>query len=283
MRVMVTGGHGQLGQDTVKVLLARGQEVFAPPVEELDLTCAEAVEQYLKMHRPEAVIHCAAYTAVDKAETEADACFAVNATATETLAKLCEEIGAKLLYLSTDYVFDGSGTAPFETDAVPAPLNVYGKSKLLGEEAVLRFCSRSFVVRISWVFGEGGGNFVKTVLRLADCKEEISVVDDQVGSPTYTKDLAPLLCDMIETDRYGIYHATNEGFCSFFEFAKEIVRQSGKTLRILPTTTEAYGAPAPRPKNSRLSKKSLKDGGFSTLRPWQEALSDFVDKGSYRE
>ena len=273
---MVTGGSGQLGYDVIRVLEARGVDFVAPTHDELELTSPEAVNTYMTKEQPDAVIHCAAYTAVDKAETESGACERVNHEATEYLVKAAEQISAKFLYVSTDYVFNGQGTTPYETDTERAPLNVYGLSKLGGERAVETFSTRGFIVRISWVFGSNGGNFVKTILRLADTKDEISVVDDQTGSPTYTKDLAPLLVDMVMTDKYGTYHATNEGFTTFKQFAEEIVKQSGKTLKINPTTTEAYGAPATRPLNSRLSKQSLTDAGFQTLPTWQDALGRFL-------
>lgn len=276
MLVLVTGASGQLGQDVVPALKARGHEVLAPSHEELDLTKEPTVSPYVKEHRPDAVIHCAAYTSVDRAEEEAETCELVNRDGTEILVKSAEQVGAKFLYISTDYVFSGEGELPFETNMERAPLNVYGLSKLGGERAVETYSTQYFIVRISWVFGLGGNNFVKTILRLADTKEEISVVEDQIGSPTYTADLAPLLVDMIESEQYGVYHATNEGFTSFKDFAEEIVRQSGKSMTVKPITTEEYGAPAKRPLNSRLSKASLNEAGFHSLPTWQNALARFL-------
>ncbi|MBQ1545885.1 MAG: dTDP-4-dehydrorhamnose reductase [Clostridia bacterium] len=278
MRVMVTGSTGQLGYDTSAYLRAQGVAILAADRKELDLTDAESVKAYVDAYRPDAVIHCAAYTAVDAAETERTACELVNASATRTLAEICGKLGIKLVYISTDYVFDGSGTEPHETDETPAPLNVYGRTKLAGEEAVRELCPKHFIVRTSWVFGAHGNSFVKTILRLAETKDEIKVVDDQIGSPTYTKDLAPLLGKMIKTRKYGTYHATNEGVCSFCEFAREIVKEAGKDLTVLPTTTEEYGAKADRPRNSRLSKKSLDEAGFDRLPPWKDALHRFLEE-----
>lgn len=275
MNVMVTGVTGQLGYEVKKVLEQKGDVVFAPTEQELDLTNKEKVTAYLRQVQPEAIVHCAAYTAVDKAEEDKEACAAINITATETLAKGAEAFGAKLLYVSTDYVFSGEGDTPWEPDDLRSPLNVYGFTKAGGESAVEDNCSRFFIVRTSWVFGRGN-NFVKTILRLADTKDRITVVNDQTGSPTYAADLAVLLGDLIHTEQYGIYHGTNEGFCTFYDFAKEIVAQSGRTLVVEPTTTEAYGAPARRPHNSRLSKDCLDKAGLNRLPTWQDALARYL-------
>ena len=217
----------------------------------------------------------AAYTAVDKAEDDRDTCRKVNVDGTRNIAIACEKIGAKLVYISSDYVFGGSGTQPLEIDAPKDPQNIYGITKLGGEEEAKK-CQKHFIVRTSWVFGINGGNFVKTMLRLADSHEKLTVVDDQTGSPTYTPDLARLICDMIKTEKYGTYHASNEGYCTWAEFAKEIMRQAGKATEIVPCTTAEYPAKAKRPENSRLSKKCLDDAGFDRLPPWQDALARFL-------
>ena len=276
MSIFVTGVGGQLGHDVIAELYSRGIDYIAPTHSELDLCDRGAVLEFFQSNEIHAVMHCAAYTAVDKAESEPDLCYAINADATAFLAECCAERDIPLMYISTDYVFPGDGDLPYDVDSEKGPLGVYGKSKLLGEEVVLRLCSKFFIVRISWVFGSNGSNFVKTILRLADTKDSIKVVDDQIGSPTYTRDLSVLLCDMIVTDKYGIYHATNEGFCSFNEFAKEIVRLSGKELEIGAISTADYGAVAARPLNSRLSKASLLEAGFNTLPTWQDALSRYL-------
>lgn len=227
-------------------------------------------------YHPDAIIHCAAYTAVDKAEDDADRCMAVNADGTLHVAKEAEEIGAKLLYISTDYVFDGKENIPFAINDEKVPLNMYGLSKLMGEQAVQMVSSKYFIVRISWVFGKNGNNFVKTMLRLGKEKEELFVVCDQWGSPTYTADLAPLLCDMIETDKYGVYHATNEGVTCWAAFALEIMKDAGLSCKIRPITTDRYPTKAQRPHNSRLSKKSLDNAGFNRLPDWKDALKRYL-------
>ena len=276
MSIFVTGVGGQLGHDVIAELYSRGIDYIAPTHSELDLCDRGAVLEFFQSNDIHAVMHCAAYTAVDKAESESDLCYAINADATAFIAECCAARDIPLMYISTDYVFPGDGDLPYDVDSEKGPLQVYGKSKLLGEEAVSRLCSKFFIVRISWVFGSNGSNFVKTILRLASERDSISVVADQVGSPTYTRDLAVLLCDMIVTSSYGIYHATNEGFCSFYDFACEIVRLSGNTLDIMSITSDQYAAAAARPLNSRLSKLSLDDAGFSRLPTWQDALSRYL-------
>jgi dTDP-4-dehydrorhamnose reductase len=282
MKILVTGGIGQLGTDVLAELKKRdvkhiGVDVLTDGViDVLDITDANAVRAYITDKKPQCVIHCAAYTAVDKAEDEPELCFKVNAEGTENLAKACREIDAEMIYISTDYVFDGKGDKPYETDAVKAPISTYGKSKLAGEEAVIKHLEKYYIVRISWVFGHHGNNFVKTMLKLAETREELNVVSDQVGSPTYTPDLAILLCDMAMSGKYGEYHATNEGFCSWAEFATEIMKQSGSACKINPIPTEQYPTKAVRPKNSRLSKASLDDAGFERLPAWQDALGRYV-------
>lgn len=274
--ILVTGAAGQLGSDVVLELEHRGIEHLGIDISDLDITNASDVRQFLTITKPSCIIHCAAYTAVDAAEDDAELCMRVNAYGTENLAKACREIDAEMIYISTDYVFGGEGDTPYEADAPKNPHSVYGRSKLAGEEAVLRHLCKHYVVRISWVFGQNGNNFVKTMLRLAQTKDELSVVSDQVGSPTYTSDLAVLLCDMVMSGSYGVYHATNEGFCSWAEFAAEIMRLSGSACEINPITTEQYPTKAVRPKNSRMSKMSLDGAGFKRLPDWKDALGRYM-------
>lgn len=276
MKVLVTGVNGQLGYDVVKVLTARGIEHQGVDQQDFDLTDSEAVHSYIREYKPDAVIHCAAWTAVDLAEDQLEKVRAVNAGGTRSIAEACREIGAKMLYISTDYVFPGTGTQFYEPDDPTGPCDAYGLTKLEGEMAVRELLDRYFIVRISWVFGINGKNFIKTMLRLSETKSEVSVVCDQIGSPTYTADLAPLLCDMIVTDRYGIYHATNEGVCSWAEFAEAIFRLSGKDVTVHPIPTSEYPTRAVRPLNSRMSKKKLEEAGFSRLPTWQDALSRYL-------
>lgn len=277
IRVLVTGAGGQLGWDVCRELERRGTEHLRTTSANMDVTDREAVWNRLSEYRPDAVIHCAAYTAVDRAEEEAERAFAVNEEGTRNLAQACKEIGAKLLYISTDYVFPGTGTKPYEVDDPVGPLNVYGKSKLAGERAVKETLKQHFIVRSSWVFGSHGSNFVKTMLRLSKKYSAVRVVADQVGAPTYTEDLAPLLCDMVQTERYGTYHATNEGECSWAEFAKAIFQMSVRETTVEEISTSDYtAAKADRPLNSRLSKRRLLEAGFSPLPLWRNALERFT-------
>ena len=276
MKVLITGASGQLGHDVAKTLTTRGVSFLGVSSKELDITDRDAVLRMFSTYRPDAVLHCAAYTKVDLAEDVAERCMRVNAEGTRNIALASREIGAKLLYVSTDYVFPGTGETPWETDDPTGPLNVYGKSKLAGEQAVRELLERYFIVRTSWVIGEHGNNFVKTMLRLAENRDRLRVVDDQIGSPTFTADLAPLLCSMIETEKYGVYHATNEGYCSWAELAEAVFRLAGKSVAVERVSTEAYGAKALRPKNSRLSKASLDAGGFTWLPMWEDALARYL-------
>ncbi len=274
--ILVTGITGQLGFDVVKELKKRGEVFIGTTRKDFDLTSEDSIKKFILDKKPDAVIHCAAYTAVDKAETEAELALTVNGMATRWLATACREVGAKMLYVSTDYVFGGDGYTPYEVKSEKTPINIYGKSKLLGEDAVAAIVDKHFIVRVSWVFGVNGKNFVKTMLNLAEKNKKIKVVDDQIGSPTYTVDLANLLCDMISTDKYGVYHATNEGFCSWADFAKEIFKQAGKNVEVEKISTADYPTPAKRPFNSRLSKTSLDDAGFKRLPIWESAVERFL-------
>lgn len=277
MKVLVTGVKGQLGYDVVMELKNRGHEAIGLDATEMDITDKEAVEKVIGEIKPDAVIHCAAYTAVDKAEDNVDICRKVNADGTENIAKICKELNCKMMYISTDYVFDGQGTNYWEPDEkVTTPLNIYGLTKYEGEQAVQRFVDQFFIIRISWVFGINGNNFIKTMLRLGKENGSVKVVDDQYGSPTYTADLAVLLCDMIESNQYGIYHATNEGVCSWYEFACEIFKQADMNVTVTPVSSSEFSAKAKRPSNSRMSKEKLVEKGFSKLPSWQDAVARYV-------
>lgn len=281
MKVLVTGSKGQLGYDVIKELCSRRHEALGFDLPELDITDEAAVQAVFDRVKPDAVIHCAAWTAVDAAEESGNIAkvFAVNEGGTRNLAAACKRTGAKLLYLSTDYVFDGQGGAPWGADETRfAPLNEYGKSKLAGENAVRELLQTYFIVRIAWVFGKNGNNFVKTMLRLSETHDTLRVVCDQVGTPTYTPDLARLLVDMIETDKYGVYHATNEGgYISWYDFASAIMQEAGKLTKIIPVTTAEYDlSKAARPFNSRLDKSKLKENGFEPLPDWRDALKRYL-------
>ena len=276
MRVLVTGYNGQLGYDVVKELRSRSIECRGVDRSDFDITNCEQTVDYICGYSPDAVVHCAAYTAVDKAEDDEENCRRVNTDGTENIAVACERLNAKMLYVSTDYVYGGAGDKPFEPGDATDPKNVYGRTKLDGETAMRKHVSKYFVVRTSWVFGINGNNFVKTMLRLGAERDELNVVDDQIGSPTYTPDLARLICDLIETDRYGIYHGTNEGFCSWAEFAAEIMRLGGRKAHVNPVESLQYPVRAERPHNSRLSKKCLDNAGIKRLPEWQDALKRFL-------
>ena len=275
MKVLVTGANGQLGYDVVKELKKQDIDCFGATRKDFDLIDFEATEKFIVNYMPDVVIHCAAYTAVDKAEDEQGLCYLVNTSATENIAEICKKINAKMLYISTDYVFDGTKDGFYEVDDTPNPINIYGKTKLLGEQAVQRIWNKYFIVRISWVFGEHGNNFVKTMLKLGKEHKELNVVADQYGSPTYTADLAPLLVDMIKTDKYGIYHATNEGVCTWAEFAEEIFKIAQLDVKVNYITTAEYSTRAKRPMNSMLSKNELIINGFELIKNWKSALENF--------
>ncbi len=284
MKVLVTGVRGQLGHDVVDELCRRGHTPIGVDIEEMDITDAESVDRVMRDTSPDAVIHCAAWTAVDAAEDaeNLDTVRRVNADGTAHIARACRALGCKMMYISTDYVFDGEGTRPWEPDDERHPLNVYGETKCAGEVAVETTLDNYFIVRIAWVFGVNGKNFIKTMLNLGKTRDALTVVADQVGSPTYTYDLSRLLVDMIETEKYGRYHATNEGLCSWYEFACEIFRQAAKinpryaAVQVSPVTSDAYPAKAKRPSNSRMSKEKLSDAGFERLPAWQDALARYL-------
>lgn len=279
MKVLVTGVKGQLGFDVVNELERRGYEAVGVDAAEMDITDRNAVARVMNEVRPDAVVHCAAWTAVDAAEDNEDAVRAVNSGGTRYIAEECKKLGCKMVYISTDYVFDGKGEKPWKADCKDyKPLNVYGKTKLEGELAVSGILEKYFIVRIAWVFGLNGKNFIRTMLNLGKTHKTLRVVNDQIGTPTYTFDLARLLVDMVETEKYGYYHATNEGgYISWYEFAEEIFRQAGYETEVVPVTTEEYGlSKAARPFNSRLDKSKLVQNGFKPLPTWKDALKRYL-------
>ena len=284
MKVFVTGVGGQLGYDVVNELLSRGHDVIGSDIScgniWLDITDKEAVEEVLTSIKPDVVVHCAAWTAVDAAEDEEtkNIVYAVNADGTRNIAEVCKRLDCKMIYISTDYVFSGEGTQAWKPDCKDyAPLNVYGDSKLKGEMAVRELLEKYFIVRIAWVFGKNGNNFIKTMLKVGKKFDTVRVVNDQIGTPTYTLDLSKLLADMCESEKYGCYHATNEGgYISWYDFTKEIYSQAGYKTNVIPVTTEEYGlSKAKRPYNSRLDKSKLKENGFELLPEWKDALSRY--------
>lgn len=277
MKVFVTGVKGQLGFDVAEELKKRGHEAIGADIEEMDITDPDSVNRVLKTAAPDAVIHCAAYTAVDAAEDNEELCRKVNANGTEYIAKVCRELDIKMMYISTDYVFNGQGARPWEPEDKREPLNVYGQTKYEGELAVEENLEKYFIVRIAWVFGVNGKNFIKTMLNLGKTRDSLTVVADQIGSPTYTADLACLLADMIVTDCYGSYHATNEGLCSWYEFACEIFNQAGMKVKVEPVSSENYPVKAKRPMNSRMNKDKLEENGFCRLPSWQDALKRYLE------
>ena len=276
MKILVTGVKGQLGYDVVKELEKRGMEAVGVDIDEMDITDAASVDKVIKEAAPDAVIHCAAYTAVDAAEENEELCRKVNADGPQNIAKVCKELDIKMIQISTDYVFNGEGDTPWEPEDEAAPKSVYGQTKYEGELAVKNTLDKYFIVRIAWVFGINGKNFVKTMLNLSKNHDTLKVVNDQFGSPTYTYDLAKLLVDMVQTEKYGIYHATNEGICSWYDFACAIFKEAGIEMNVLPVTSEEYGAKANRPANSRMSKEKLTEKGFEKLPTWQDALKRYV-------
>ncbi len=277
MKILVTGVGGQLGFDVARVLKDRNIDYVGADLQEFDITDFAAAHAFITEHKPDAVIHCSAYTAVDAAEDNKELCYKVNVTGTENIARICKGIGAKMMYISTDYVFPGTGDCFYEVDAETKPINHYGLTKFEGEKAVQTILKDYYIVRISWVFGENGNNFIDTMVRLGSERAELNVVADQIGSPTYTFDLAPLLCDMIASDKYGVYHATNEGICSWADFAEEIFKCAGIDCKVNHITSAEYPTKAKRPFNSRLSKAKLVEEGFKLLPPWQDAVKRYLE------
>ena len=282
MRVLVTGAKGQLGSDLLSELSKRNIDAIGIDIEELDITDANATMELIKKIHCEkaldAIIHCAAYTAVDNAEENEELVTRINADGTKNIAKAAKDLDLAMMYISTDYVFNGEGERPWEPDDDREPLNVYGMAKYKGELCVEELLTKFFIVRISWVFGLHGNNFIKTMLRLGRERTAVSVVDDQIGSPTYTPDLSRLLADMILTDKYGRYHATNEGLCSWYEFALEIFKQAGVEVEVTPVSSDAFPVKAKRPHNSRMDKSKLTEAGFKLLPTWQDALSRYLSE-----
>lgn len=276
MKILVTGVRGQLGYDVVQEGESRGLEMFGTDVDNMDITDAGQVKRVIEEYKPDAVIHCAAYTAVDAAEDNQELCRKINVDGTRNIAEVCKDMDIPMMYFSTDYIFDGQGENFWKEDDPKKPLNVYGQTKYEGELAVQELAEKYFILRISWVFGVNGNNFIKTMLRVGPQRGEVGVVADQIGSPTYTYDLAKLVIDMIQTDKYGAYHVTNEGICSWYEFACEIFKQAGLDVKVNPLTTAEYPAKAARPFNSRMSKDKLINAGFDMLPSWQDALERYL-------
>ena len=284
MKVFVTGVKGQLGFDVVNELNNRNHEAVGVDIDELDITDRDAVHQMLSDIKPDGVIHCAAWTAVDDAEDNIDKVMSVNRDGTRYIAEACKELDIPMIYISTDYVFDGQGKTPWKSDDKRNPINVYGDSKYQGELAVEELLDKYYIVRIAWVFGQNGHNFINTMLNLGKTNDKLTVVDDQIGTPTYTYDLAKLLVDMIETDKYGIYHATNKGeYISWYDFTVEIMKQASecdemyKNVEVLPVSSDAYPTKATRPSNSRLDKSKLVANGFNPLPDWKDALNRYLE------
>ena len=276
MKVLVTGYAGQLGYEVVRLLESRGVPCRGVDQADFNLTDGEAVMTYVRDYNPDVIVHCAAYTNVDKAESEPEICAAVNGMGTVHMVRAALSVGAKLVYISTDYVFPGTGDQPFEVDDPYGPKNVYGVTKVQGEDAVRSLMTRYFILRTSWVYGKNGHNFVRTMLRLGAEKKEIRVVNDQVGSPTYTKDLARVICDILPTEKYGIYHVRNEGFISWYQFAKMIMEKAGLPCKVIPVPSSEYPTPAKRPLNSRLDGSRLADAGFEPMPTVENALDRYL-------
>lgn len=276
MKFMVTGVEGQLGHDVVQKLRELNLDVVAPGRDAFDLTAGEQVKNYILKEKPDVIIHCAAYTAVDKAEEDRNLCYSVNVEGTRYIAESANEVNAKVVYISTDYVFDGLGQEPHKEDKETLPINYYGYTKDQGEKIVRSLVDKHYIVRTSWVYGSNGNNFVKTMLKLAEVRNEINVVSDQIGAPTYTKDLAEFIISLIETNKYGTYHGVNEGYCSWYEFATMIFNKCGVEMIVNPILTEKYPTKAKRPLNSKLSKENIDKAGLDRLPHWEDALTRFI-------
>ncbi|MGZ0874777.1 dTDP-4-dehydrorhamnose reductase [Priestia megaterium] len=276
MKILVTGYSGQLGYDVVRYGRTQGLNMIGISSKDVDLSLEKEVASYIENINPDAIIHCAAYTAVDQAEEDTEKCWDINVNGTKYLSNAAKSVKAKFMYISTDYVFNGEGQDSFKETDSPMPIGYYGKTKYEGEKLVQQILEEWFIVRISWVFGVNGNNFIKTMLRLADTHKQLNVVGDQFGSPTYTFDLAKLLIEMIQSTKYGIYHATNEGFCSWAEFAKEIFKESNKNVEVVSILSDQYPTRAVRPKNSRMSKSKLVENGFTSLPTWKDAVRRYL-------
>ena len=274
--ILVTGSTGQLGSDVVKELLKRGYSTLSPNRSELTLCSEDNIRNYILNSNCEAIVHCAAYTQVDKAEDEKDLCIKINATATKHIAKCAKILDIPMIYISTDYVFDGTKDGKYTENDETNPINIYGESKLAGEKYVQEILDKYYIVRTSWVFNINGKNFIETMLRLSKANNQLSIVNDQIGSPTYTKDLSRLLVDMLETSKYGLYHATNEGYCSWYEFANTIFKLANINIDIKAINSNEYASRAKRPLNSKLSKDKLIEYGFKPLPHWEDALKDYL-------
>lgn len=274
--ILVTGSTGQLGSDVVKELLKRGYSTLSPNRSELNLCSEDNIRNYILNSNCEAIVHCAAYTQVDKAEDEKDLCIKINATATKHIAKCAKILDIPMIYISTDYVFDGTKDGEYTENDETNPINIYGESKLAGEKYVQEILDKYYIVRTSWVFNINGKNFIETMLRLSKANNQLSIVNDQIGSPTYTKDLSRLLVDMLETSKYGLYHATNEGYCSWYEFANTIFKLANINIDIKAINSNEYASRAKRPLNSKLSKDKLIEYGFKPLPHWEDALKDYL-------
>lgn len=278
LRFMVTGVNGQLGHDVMMQLREMDFDFIAPRRDEFDLTNKDQVKKYITKEKPDVIIHCAAYTAVDKAEDEKDLCYSVNVEGTRAVAETAKEINAKVVYVSTDYVFDGLGQEPHSEEKELNPINYYGYTKEQGEKIVRELIDKHFIVRTSWVYGINGNNFVKTMLKLAESRNELNVVSDQIGAPTYTKDLAQFIINLIQANNYGTYHGVNEGYCSWHDFAESIFEKSGISMIVNPISTEDYPTRAKRPLNSRLSKENTSKAGIDRLPHWEDALTRFIEE-----
>ena len=274
--ILVTGSTGQLGSDVVKELLKRGYSTLSPNRSELNLCSEDNIRNYILNSNCEAIVHCAAYTQVDKAEDEKDLCIKINATATKHIAKCAKILDIPMIYISTDYVFDGTKDGKYTENDETNPINIYGESKLAGEKYVQEILDKYYIFRTSWVFNINGKNFIETMLRLSKANNQLSIVNDQIGSPTYTKDLSRLLVDMLETSKYGLYHATNEGYCSWYEFANTIFKLANINIDIKAINSNEYASRAKRPMNSKLSKDKLIEYGFKPLPHWEDALKDYL-------
>lgn len=274
--ILVTGSTGQLGSDVVKELLKRGYSTLSPNRSELNLCSEDNIRNYILNSNCEAIVHCAAYTQVDKAEDEKDLCIKINATATKHIVKCAKILDIPMIYISTDYVFDGTKDGKYTENDETNPINIYGESKLAGEKYVQEILDKYYIVRTSWVFNINGKNFIETMLRLSKANNQLSIVNDQIGSPTYTKDLSRLLVDMLETSKYGLYHATNEGYCSWYEFADTIFKLANINIDIKAINSNEYASRAKRPMNSKLSKDKLIEYGFKPLPHWEDALKDYL-------